>query len=220
MERRTLLWLADRLPPWVTSDQLTAVALLAMIGVGASYWLAASSNAGLLLATFFLAVNWFGDSLDGTLARVRRQQRPRYGYYVDHVVDALGALALFTGLAASGYMTPAVAAAVVIAYFLVCVEVYLAACSLGRFQMSFFGFGPTELRILLAIGNVTLLVHPMATIGGQIYGLFDIGGIIATLGLSLTFLYSAIRNTRTLYRQEPLPARPASNETARDRKLS
>jgi phosphatidylglycerophosphate synthase len=150
-------------------------------------------------------VNWFGDSLDGTIARVRQQQRPRYGYYVDHVVDAVGALFLFGGLALSGYMAPAVAAVLLIAYFLVCLEVYLATHSLGEFHMSFLGVGPTELRVLLAVGNLTLLVHPMATIAGHSYRLFDIGGAIGAVGLAFTFVWSAIRHTRALYLAEPRP---------------
>ena len=206
LERRTLHWIARRLPRAIHSDHLTLLALAAMIGAGLSYWLARFTPLGLLLAIGCLVVNWFGDSLDGTVARVRQQQRPRYGYYVDHVVDALGTLALFGGLAASGYMAPGVAALLVIAYFLVCVEVYLAAHSLGRFEMSFLGFGPTELRILLSIGNLTLLVHPVATVFGRAFRLFDIGGAIAAAALFITFVYLAVSHTRALYVAEPRPA--------------
>jgi phosphatidylglycerophosphate synthase len=195
------------MPAWVNSDHLTALALAAMIGVGLSYWLARATPAGLLLAIACLAINWFGDSLDGTLARVRQQQRPRYGYYVDHVVDAVGAVFLFGGLALSGYMSPFIAGLLVLAYFLLCLEVYLATHSLGEFRMSYFGMGPTELRILLSFGNVMLLVHPTATIAGHQFRLFDVGGAVGAAGLALTFVYSAIRNTRTLYAAEPLPPR-------------
>jgi phosphatidylglycerophosphate synthase len=209
LERQVLVWLAHRLPKGVSSDHLTALALVAMIGVGASYWLSATHSVGLLLATLGLALNWFGDSLDGTLARVRQQQRPRFGYYVDHVVDAVGALALFGGLAASGYMTPAVAAVLVIAYFLLCLEVYLAAHAIGHFQMSFLGMGPTELRLLLAVGNLAVVFHPTVTLGGHLFKLFDVGGVIGAAALFLTFMATAIRNTRRLYREEPLPVAPS-----------
>jgi len=207
LEKRTLIWLANRMPAAINSDHLTILALAAMVGAGLSYWLARSTPAGLVLVIVFLAINWFGDSLDGTLARVRKCQRPRYGYYVDHVVDAVGALALFGGLALSGYMSAAVAAVLLIAYFLLCIEVYLDTHSLGEFQMSFFGMGPTELRILLAIGNIVLLVHPMATIFGHTFKLFDVGGVVGAVGLAGTFVYSALRNTRALYRAEPLRGR-------------
>jgi phosphatidylglycerophosphate synthase len=207
LEKRTLIWLAERMPAAINSDHLTILALAAMVGAGLSYWLARWTPAGLILVIVFLAINWFGDSLDGTLARVRRCPRPRYGYYVDHVVDAIGAVALFGGLALSGYMSAPVAAVLLITYFLLCLEVYLATHSLGEFQMSFFGMGPTELRILLAIGNVALLVHPMATIFGYTFKLFDVGGVVGAIGLAATFVYSAIRHTRALYRAEPIPGR-------------
>src|SRR5215470_17351273 len=101
LEKRLLLWLAARMPRWVRSDHLTVLALVAMLLAGLSYWLARVSDVGLLLVVVWLAINWFGDSLDGTLARVRRQQRPRYGFYVDHIVDCFGVLFLFGGLALS-----------------------------------------------------------------------------------------------------------------------
>jgi archaetidylinositol phosphate synthase len=205
IEKRSLVWMATRMPGWVNSDHLTALALAAMIGAGASYWLASVTPVGLALVIVCLAINWFGDSLDGTLARVRQHQRPRYGYYVDHVVDVFGTLFLFGGLALSGYMSAPVAAVLLIAYYLLSLEVFLATHSLGRFQMSFFNVGPTELRILLAIGNVALLVHPMATVFGHTFKLFDVGGLIGAAGLLCTFLYSATKNTRALYRAEPIP---------------
>jgi phosphatidylglycerophosphate synthase len=207
LEKRTLIWLAHRMPASIHSDHLTILALAAMLGAGLSYWLARVTPAGLLLVIVFLAINWFGDSLDGTLARVRRCPRPRYGYYVDHIVDAVGAIFLFGGLALSGYMSPSVAAALLLAYFLLCLEVYLATHSLGEFRMSFFGVGPTELRILLAVGNITLLIHPMASIVGHTFRLFDVGGVVGAIGLAGTFIFSAVRNTRALYRAEPMPAR-------------
>ena len=109
VEKRALEWIAMRLPQWVNSDHLTGLALGAMLLSGLSYLLARVTSAGLLLAVAGLAINWFGDSLDGTLARVRRHQRPRYGFYVDHVVDAAGAVFLLGGLGLSGYMSPVVA---------------------------------------------------------------------------------------------------------------
>lgn len=207
LEKRTLLWLARRMPAAINSDHLTVLAFVAMIGVGFSYWLSNVTPIGLALATLLLAVNWFGDSLDGTLARVRDHQRPRYGYYVDHVVDIVGTVFLFGGLALSGIMSAPIAAALLIAYFLVSLEVYLATNSLGTFQMSFFGVGPTELRILLALGNVALFVRGSETVLGSSFTLFDVGGIAGAIGMVATFTYSAVRNTRTLYRAEPLPGR-------------
>jgi phosphatidylglycerophosphate synthase len=207
LEKRTLLWLAARLPRWVNSDHLTGLALAAMLLAGLSYWLASESAPALLLVVVCLAVNWFGDSLDGTLARVRQHQRPRYGFYVDHVVDALGAVFLLGGMGLSGYMSPLVALTLLVAYLLLLVETFLATYSLGTFTMSYFKVGPTELRILLAIGNIVLLVHPMAELFGRQYRLFDVGGVIATIGMAVTLIVAVTKHTRTLYRAEPLPAR-------------
>ena len=213
LEKRLLLWLAARMPHAVNSDHLTLLALVSMLGAGLAYWLASFTPAGLLLVILFLGLNWFGDSLDGTLARVRGQQRPRYGYYVDHVVDAFGALFLFGGLALSGYMSPGVAAVLLISYFLVCLEVYLAACSVGRFQMSVFSMGPTELRLALAVGNLVLFLNPTASAFGGTVGLFDAGGVLGAVGLLATCLYSVVRNTRELYRAEPLPPHRSGGTT-------
>ena len=207
LEKRTLHWLAARMPARVNSDHLTSLALLAMLGAGLSYWLASVTPLGLLLVVVCLAVNWFGDSLDGTLARVRNQQRPRYGYYVDHIVDAFGALFLLGGLALSGYMHPAIAGGLLIAYLMLAVETYLAAHTIGRFKITHFMMGPTELRILLSIGTLVLLVHPDATLFGRTYRLFDVGGAIAVACLFITLLLSAITNARALYRAEPIPGR-------------
>ena len=209
LEKRTLLWLAARLPWWVNSDHLTGLALAAMLLAGLSYWLASVSSAGLLLVVACLAVNWFGDSLDGTLARVRQHQRPRYGFYVDHVVDAVGAVFLLGGMGMSGYMSPMVALTLLVAYLLLLVETFLATYSLGTFTMSYFKVGPTELRILLAVGNIVLLVHPMAEIFGRRYRLFDVGGVVATMGMAVTLIVAITKHARTLYLAEPLPQRTA-----------
>jgi len=203
-ERAVLLWIAARLPARVTSDHLTATALVAMAGAGACYGLGRWSLVGLALSPVCLAINWFGDSLDGTVARVRNRQRPRYGFYVDHVLDAFGALFLLAGLGASGYMSPAVAAAILISYFLLNIEILLATHCLGTFRMSFFGLGATELRLLLGAGSLAAMVHPTAHVLGRTYLLFDVCGAAGAAGLVLTAVISAIRNTRVLHRLERL----------------
>lgn len=205
VERRVLVWMTSRLPRSVNSDHLTALALAAMLFCGLSYWLARVSSAGLLLVNLGLVVNWFGDSLDGTLARVRRHLRPRYGFYVDHVVDAAGAVLLLGGLALSGYISPLVALILLVAYLLLLVETFLATYTLGTFTMSYLKIGPTELRILLAVGNLVLLVHPHAEVLGREFLLFDIGGVVATCGMVATLVGAAGAHTRALYVAEPRP---------------
>src|SRR3984893_9238702 len=203
-ERKALAWLAARVPPWVNSDHLTLVGFAAMILAGASYALARTNRWGLILASIFLALNWFGDSLDGTLARVRNRQRPRYGFYVDHMIDTVGGLFLMGGLAVSGNVDWRIVLGMFIAFLMLSVEVYLAAYTLGTFRLSFAKFGPTEIRILLALGNAALWFHPGARVLGSSYRIFDIGGIVAIAGMSLMLIVSTILNTVKLYRAESL----------------
>jgi archaetidylinositol phosphate synthase len=207
IERRVLPWMAARLPRWVNSDHLTLLGFLAMLLAGASYATVRWSRAGLILATIFLFFNWLGDSLDGTLARVRQQLRPRYGFYVDHVIDTVGSFFLVGGLAMSGLMKPRIAAGMLIAYLMLSAEVYLATHTLGKFKLSFGKFGPTELRILLASGNTALFVHGDVPILGNAFPLFNLGGSIAIIGMVLTLIISIGRNACQLYREETPPKR-------------
>src|SRR5262245_60723673 len=137
MEKKTLIWIAQRLPRWIHSDHLTTLGFAGMILTAVSYTLSNWTPFAPFLATFFLAVNWFGDSLDGTLARVRNHQRPRYGFYVDHAIDTIGVLLLLGGLALSPYMSAWVAAGFLIAYYFLCIELYMSSATLGKFKMSF-----------------------------------------------------------------------------------
>ena len=201
-ERKALAWLAVRLPAQVNSDHLTLLGFIAMFLAGASYSFAQTHHIGLILATLFLALNWFGDSLDGTLARLRNRLRPRYGFYVDHMIDTFGGFFLMGGLAISGFVDWRIALGMFVAFLMLSVEVYLATYTIGIFQLSFAKFGPTEIRILLALGNVALWFHPDARIFGSSYRIFDVGGVIAIAGMSLMLVVSTIFNTVKLYRSE------------------
>jgi archaetidylinositol phosphate synthase len=201
-EKRALLWLALRTPDRVGPDHLTALGLAAQISAGACYALARWNRYWLLGVIVCLALNWFGDSLDGTLARVRQRQRPRYGFYVDHMVDSFGALALMGGLALSGYMHPWIAIGLLIAFLMLSIQTYLATHALGEFRLSFWRFGPTELRILLAVGNLALLWKPTVRLFGGEYRLFDVGGVIGLAGMGLMVVVFTIENTLRLYREE------------------
>ena len=203
-EKKLLHWLAARMPAWVNSDHLTLLGFAAQFFVGVSYALASMDNRWLIAATAFLALNWFGDSLDGTLARFRNRQRPRYGFYLDHIIDSFGAVFLCVGLAFSSYMTPMVAMVLLTAFLMLSIETYLATYCLGKFNLSHFLFGPTEIRIILGIGNVALLWKPHVHFMGDIYPLFDIGGVIASVGMFFMLATTAIRHTVVLYREERL----------------
>jgi archaetidylinositol phosphate synthase len=204
LEKRALVFLAERTPSRVSSDHLTLLGLAGMLGAGLSFWAAKEEPLALVGVVFFLALNWLGDSLDGTLARVRKRERPKYGYYVDHVVDVFGAFFLLGGLGLSSYMTPWIAAALMVVYLMVVSEIYLAAYAVGTFRIHFLRLGPTELRILFAVGTLYLFHRPVVTVFGTRALLFDVGGICAIAGLAVTLLISAARNTRMLYLRETL----------------
>ncbi|HYR92043.1 MAG TPA: CDP-alcohol phosphatidyltransferase family protein [Terriglobia bacterium] len=205
LEKKTLIWLAHRMPGWVNSDHLTILGFLGMVMAGVCYYLARLNPLAIVAAVVFLGLNWFGDSLDGTLARVRDKQRPRYGFYVDHIVDSFGAIFLIGGLGMSGYMTGTIALVLIIAYFLLAIELYLATYTIGIFRLSFSIWGPTELRIVLAIGSFVLLYKPIVTVAGRQYLLCDVSGVIAIISLTAIAIINSIRNTIRLYREERIP---------------
>jgi archaetidylinositol phosphate synthase len=203
-ERKALLWLAARMPSSINSDHLTLLGFAAMFLAGCSYALARWTPWGLLLATLLLAFNWFGDSLDGTLARVRNRQRPRYGFYVDHMIDSFGALFLMGGLAVSGYIDWRIATGLLVAFLLLSIESYLASYTLGIFRLSFAKFGPTEIRLFLGIANAILFFLPAARIPGWPHRFLNIGGAIAIVAMTAMAVFAAVTHTISLYRQETL----------------
>lgn len=205
VEKCALLWMAERAPRWVSSDQLTALGLTAQIAAGVCYALARFDKRWLLAVVLCVVLNWLGDSLDGTLARVRSQQRPRYGFYVDHIVDLFGAAALMIGLGASGFLHWQTALAMLVAFLLLSSESYLATYTLGCFELSQGIFGPTEIRILLICGNLALLRSSYSTVLGHRFLLFDLGGAIAAASMFAMAILVTARHTAELYRQEPLP---------------
>ncbi len=205
VERRVLVWMAERAPRWVSSDGLTALGLAAQLGAGVFYAAARWHRWALPAVCGCIVLNWLGDSLDGTLARVRGQQRPRYGFYVDHVVDVFGSIALMGGLACSGLAHVEVAIAMLVAFLLLCAESYLATYTLGCFEMSQGIFGPTEIRLLLIAGNLALLRSPWITVAGHRMLLFDVGGTIGAVSMAVLAVGTTARHTAALYREEPLP---------------
>jgi archaetidylinositol phosphate synthase len=204
VEKKVLWWLAARTPAWITPDHLTGLGLLGMLLGGLAYWASADRPVWLHVVNVGLVMNWLGDSLDGTLARYRRRCRPRYGFYVDHLVDAFGALFLIGGLALSGHMSAGIAAALLIAYFLVSIDIYLATYALGVFKISFGPFGGTELRLVMMLANLALAAHPRLTLLGRPVALFDVMGAAAIAALALVLAVSTARNVRALYELERL----------------
>jgi phosphatidylglycerophosphate synthase len=202
-EQRLLIWVAERTPAWVNSDHLTILGFTSQLLTGLAYAMSGFSRGWLIAAIGFLALNWLGDSLDGTLARVRQQQRPRYGFYVDHILDSIGSVALMGGLALSGYMNPLIAIALLVLFLLLSIQSYLATYTLGEFRMSFWSFGPTELRLLLIAGN--LAVFHRQTVLHTHYKVFDVGGAIGIAGMTAMLLFHVAQNIVRLYNEERLP---------------
>jgi len=207
-ERRLLRAIATRLPAWVTSDQLTALGVLAATGAGVAYALSGLHAGWLWVASAMLVLNWFGDSLDGTLARVRHAERPRYGYYLDHVVDAYATAAIGIGLGLSPFVSLGVALGLVVVYLVLSINVYLESAVFGAFRLCYGRLGPTEVRLILIAVNAGLALHhfvPGLT-GGPIRLVAD--GLLAALALGMLAMLAArfAKNLRNLARMEP--ARP------------
>jgi archaetidylinositol phosphate synthase len=204
-EKWVLPRLAARLPAWVVPDHLTVLGLAASTVIGAAYALSNRSETWLWVASGALIVNWFGDSLDGTLARYRRIERPRYGYYLDHLTDAYSTLAIGLGLGFSPYMLVAVGLAIVIAYLLLSINVYLETHVFETFSFSYGNLGPTEVRlILIALNTVALTIGPLPfAVLGVGATVFDLAGLAAAFGMVGMLLARAIGNLRTLGRLKP-----------------
>jgi archaetidylinositol phosphate synthase len=185
---------------------MTALGLGSQVCAGLGYAWACHQPYALVLVSVCLVLNWFGDSMDGTLARTRNRQRPRYGFYVDHMVDIFGSVALMCGLGCSGLLHWQTAIAMLIAFLLLASESYLATYTLSCFQTSQGIFGPTELRLLLIAGNLAVLHSPYASIAGHRMLLFDLGGAIGALGMFVMAVRTTIEHTAQLYEQEPLAA--------------
>jgi archaetidylinositol phosphate synthase len=205
LEKKILIGLAGRMPAWVNSDHLTSLGFIGMVLAGVSYALASRNSLFLVVAVVCLGINWFGDSLDGTLARVRNRQRPRYGFYVDHILDSFGALFLIGGLGLSGYMSYQIAMGLLVAYYLLSIELYLATYCVGVFRLSFSIWGPTELRVILAIGTYIIYIKPVVTIAGRMFLLCDVSAVVAMAGMVIMAVFNTIRNSVRLYDEERLP---------------
>lgn len=205
LERAALLGLARRMPKWVNSDHLSLLGLVAMVLAGLFYALSGQNPLLLHLVNLCIFLNWFGDSLDGTLARYRDRLRPRYGFYVDHIIDTFGTMFLILGLALSGYMTERVAAALLIVFLMLAIDSYLTAHARGIFKISHGKLGPTEIRVVLIIGNLFLLHTAHTRIFGHRFLLFDVGGVAGIVVMASMLIFSSIKNTHALYQLERLP---------------
>jgi len=204
-EKRLLVWIAGRLPRWVLPDHLTLLGMAGSALVTTAYVLSNQAAWWLWIANLGFVINWFGDSLDGTTARVRRIQRPRYGFYLDHLTDAFSTLAIGLGLGLSPYMLLAVGLAIVVGYLILSINVYLESQVLGDFRFGYGILGPTETRlILMALNTLAVLVGPIPyTVFGVRATVFDVFGLVAVGGMVLMLSRRVVRNLRNLAQQEP-----------------
>lgn len=213
-EQWALPRMARRLPEWMTPDTLTVLGLIAAGVIGLSYYLTHYSLGWLWLASLGFVVHWWGDSLDGTLARVRDIRRERYGFYVDHQSDAVSTFVIFLGLGFSPLMELSIALFLVVAYFLMMILVNLVTIARDVFKISFAGFGPTESRVAMIVANtvVFFLDNPLVTVAGYEFRLFSLIGIVGTVILVGTYVVTSLKERAVLAELDPPPARkPAAN---------
>jgi archaetidylinositol phosphate synthase len=204
-ERRLLRWMAARVPRWILPDDLTALGILASLGICAAYQLSNQGTAWLWVASALLMVQWFGDSMDGTLARVRGIERPTYGYYIDHLVDAISTAAIGIGLGLSPYMLLSIGTLIVVAYLTLSINVYLESYAFGRFNIGYGYIGPTEVRVILIALNTALALGL-----GLDFNIVDLDlTVLDLIGLAIAatmvvlLIGRAVRNLRELGRREP-----------------
>jgi archaetidylinositol phosphate synthase len=223
-EKKLLRWIAARLPRWILPDDLTLLGVLGALGICAAYQLSNTDLAWLWAASGLLVVQWLGDSLDGTLARVRKIERPTYGYYLDHIVDAFATAAIGIGLGLSPLMLLSVGTLIVVGYLILSINVYLESYAFGRFNIGYGFIGPTEVRLILIAINAAVALG-----WGLSFHAFDLRlTALDLVGLGIvTAMFGAlilrvIRNLRELSRREPaasrrgVPAPQQSSELAAD----
>jgi phosphatidylglycerophosphate synthase len=204
LERPALAWLAAHLPKWVTPDMLTGLGLLAGILIALSYWLTNYNNNFLWLASFGFFLNWFGDSLDGTVARYRKIEKPMYGFFIDHNIDAITSILVFWGLGLSPYVDYKIAMLGLSSYLLLAIFVYVLTYVTGVFRISSSKIGPTEIRAIAVLANTIIyfvgnpkIEFPFGAY--TLYSLIVFGVAIMLFGL---FIINVVQEARNLLQVE------------------
>lgn len=215
VEKKALVWLAERQPKWVTSDFLTGIGFIGAVIICAGFILSKQNINWLWLSSFGLLVNWYGDSLDGTLARVRKQQRPIYGYYLDHTIDGINESLMFIGAGLSGLVHLSLAMAILVLYLLMTINVSVNAHLKGEFRLTYAKLGPTEFRVIMIVVNTLFIyVRPLTEFSTQanIFGLsmhlkaMDLVAFGMILILLVIYLFTIFGDAKKYAVIDPLPA--------------
>lgn len=205
LEKKVLVWLAERQPKWMTSDILTFIGVFGAVVIAAGYILADGNIAFLWLSSLGFVINWYGDSLDGTLARVRNHQRPIYGYYLDHTIDAVNELIMFLGVGLSGLMNLELALLVLVVYFMLTINVSINAHLKKEFRLTYARMGPTEFRIIMIVVNTLFTTIPALNAISHDYIIFghnvtfaalDYVGVLILIVLSIMYVSEVIRDAK------------------------
>lgn len=216
LEKKVLVWLAQRQPKWMTSDILTYIGTFGAMVIAAGYILSSWDIRFLWLSSFGFLINWYGDSLDGTLARVRNTQRPVYGYYIDHTIDAINEVMIFVGVGISGLMNLEIALLALVMYLLMTINVSINAHLKKEFKLTYASMGPTEFRIIMIVINTLfVLIRPLRdfshsfTICGNEITLraLDYIGIIIIVILALMYLSTVRKDIRDYAKMDPMPGK-------------
>ena len=213
-EKKALVWLAERQPKWMTSDILTFIGTFGAIVIAAGYILASKNIQFLWLSSLGFVINWYGDSLDGTLARVRKRQRPIYGYYLDHTIDCINEMIMFVGVGLSGLMHFDLAIAIYIFYLLLTVNVSVNAHLKGEFKLTYAKLGPTEFRIIaILLNTILILATPLRTFCWNVVlfnhplalSALDLGGAFILLVLVVMYITTIVSDARGYAKMDPMP---------------
>ena len=216
LEKKVLVWLAERQPRWMTSDILTYMGTFGAIVIATGYILSAWNINFLWLSSLGFIINWYGDSLDGTLARVRKMQRPIYGYYIDHTIDAINEVMIFVGVGLSGLMHLEIALLALVMYFLMTINVSINAHLKKEFKLTYASMGPTEFRIIMIIINtIFALIRPLRDFSHSFalcghtftFGTLDYIGILIIIILSLMHLTTVRKDIKDYAKIDPMPKR-------------
>jgi phosphatidylglycerophosphate synthase len=204
LERPALQWLAAHMPAWMTPDILTGIGTFGAVVIAVSYWLTNYNEWLLWLASLGFVINWFGDSLDGTLARFRKIERPKYGFFIDHTVDALNETIIFLGFGLSPYLRFEIACLALIGYLLMSVLVYVSTAVSGVFKISYGKLGPTEIRAIAILINTFIFFfgNPTINLPTGRTGVVDLAALVVALALFLIFIGSSLQQAKQLSKED------------------